>query len=83
MGDKSTFSVRLDPEKRRFLDELAENMDRPRSYLVEQAIDQYLEYHRWKTDRVAEGLADLDSGNTVPHEEVFAKLRRRRGSEPR
>lgn len=81
--EKDTFSVRLDPEKRKQLDSLAAHMDRPRSYLVGQAIDQYLDYHAWKLERVAEGVAAADRGELVEHDELFGELRRRYRAKPR
>ncbi len=82
MAGKDTFSVRLDPEKRAKLDDLAASMDRPRSYLVSQAIDQYLDYHAWKLDRVVEGIAAADRGDTVSHGDLFERLRDRYRAKP-
>lgn len=83
MAERETFSVRLDPEKREQLDRLAASMDRPRSYLVGQAIEQFLEYHAWKLKLVEEGLAAADRGDLVSHEDLFGKLRRRYRAKPR
>lgn len=80
MAERNTFSVRLDPEKRQQLDRLAATMDRSRSYLVSQAIDQFLDYHAWKLDRVNEGLAAADRGELVSHDDLFGELRRRYSS---
>jgi len=77
MPEKDTFSVRLDPNKRKQLDSLAASMDRPRSYLVGQAIDQFLDYHVWKRERVEEGRAAADRGEFVAHDDLFEELRRR------
>lgn len=82
MPERDTFSVRLDPEKRKQLDSLAARMDRPRSYLVGQAIDQYLDYHAWKLQRVAEGAAAADRGELVDHGDLFGELRRRYRAKP-
>lgn len=77
MAERDTFSVRISPESRERLDALAASMDRPRSYLVNEAIDQYLAYHSWKADRVREGLEAADRGDLVEHDELFASLRDR------
>jgi predicted transcriptional regulator len=77
MPEKDTFSVRLDPERRKELDRLAASMDRPRSYLVGQAIEQFLEYHAWKLERVEEGRAAADRDELVSHDAFFRTLRRR------
>ncbi|MDJ0852775.1 MAG: ribbon-helix-helix protein, CopG family [Myxococcota bacterium] len=82
MPDKDTLSVRLDPAKRAQLDRLAASMDRPRSYLVGQAIDQFLDYHAWKLERIEEGRAAADRGDTVFHEDLFGELRQRYRAKP-
>jgi predicted transcriptional regulator len=83
MPEKDTFSVRLDPAKRGQLDRLAASMDRPRSYLVAQAIDQFLDYHDWKLERVEEGAAAADRDELVSHHDLFGELRRRYSAKPR
>ena len=83
MEERDTFSVRLERGKRKELDRLAASMERPRSYVVKQAIDQYLEYHAWKSERVLDGQVAARRGNIVSHDDLFKKLRRRyRGSKP-
>ena len=77
MPEKDTFSVRLEPDKREKLDSLAASMDRPRSYLIAQAIDQFLDYHAWKLEQVEAGRDAADRGELVSHEELFDDLRRR------
>lgn len=41
MPGRDTFSVRLEADKREKIDDLAASMDRPRSYLLAQAIDRF------------------------------------------
>lgn len=83
MAQKDTFSVRLDPDKRERLDRLAAAMDRPRSYLVSQAIDQLLDYHAWKLEQVEEGRGAADRGELVAHDDLFGALRARYRAKPR
>lgn len=80
MPEKDTFSVRLEPDKREKLDSLAASMDRPRSYLVAQAIDQFLDYHAWKLERVKQGRAAADRGELIDHDDLFGELRRQYSS---
>ena len=56
------FSVRADPKKVRKLDKLAAQQDRSRNYLVNQAIDQYLELLAWQDERIKEGIRAADEG---------------------
>ena len=57
MGTEA-FTIRSDSKKVKQLDMLASQMDRSRSYLVNQAIDQLLEPHAWQIDRTVEGIAE-------------------------
>lgn len=75
MKRNATLSFRLEEEKAEALDRLAESTDRPRSWHLQQAVDNYLEWHRWKIEHIKQGLADLDRGDTISHEEVTGWLR--------
>ena len=66
------FSVRTDPRKVRKLDKLAEQQDRSRNYLVNQAIDQYLELLAWQDERIKEGIRAADAGRFASDAEMDA-----------
>ena len=66
------FSVRTDPKKVRKLDKLAEQQDRSRNYLVNQAIDQYLELLAWQDERIKEGIKAADAGRFASDAEIDA-----------
>ena len=66
------FSVRTDPKKIRKLDKLAEQQDRSRNYLVNQAIDQYLELLAWQDERIKEGIKAADDGRFASDAEMDA-----------
>ncbi|HBB34397.1 MAG TPA: toxin-antitoxin system antitoxin subunit [Cyanobacteria bacterium UBA8803] len=69
-------TVRLDEALTEQLDALAASVDRPRSWLIEQAIKRYLEEQAWQVQAIQEALADLRSGKAelVPHEQVMQRL---------
>jgi predicted transcriptional regulator len=58
----AAFTVRLDDDKTRRLDLLASKLDRPRSYLAAQAIDDYLAREEWQIAEIEAGLAEADRG---------------------
>ncbi|WP_333822210.1 CopG family ribbon-helix-helix protein [Pinisolibacter sp.] len=58
----AAFTVRLDDDKTRRLDLLAEKLDRPRSYLAAQAIDDYLAREEWQIAEIEAGIAEADRG---------------------
>jgi predicted transcriptional regulator len=75
---RETLAFRIDPEKREALDDLAEALDRDRSYLINEAIEHYLDLNRWQVDLIKTRLAEADAGVPgAPQEQVFVRLRRR------
>ena len=54
-----TTSIRVERDTLERLDRLARSMDRSRSWIVNRAIEQYLEYEEWFAEAVrAEGIPD-------------------------
>ena len=76
-NDKLTVSFRLDAGKVAELDELGKAQARDRTFLLNEAVDAYLEMQRWQLAHIEEGVRQADSGMGKPHEEVVAKWRRR------
>lgn len=56
------------------IDALAAAMDRSRNYIVNQALQQYLEANAWQIARVKEGIAAAREGRVRPAEDVFADI---------
>jgi predicted transcriptional regulator len=67
-----SITFRLDEDKLDFLDRLARSMDRDRSYLINQAIEDYLEVRRWQIEQIRQAIAEADAGNFASEEEVQA-----------
>ena len=75
MGTEA-FSVRTNSRKVQRLDELAKQQDRSRNYLVNQAIDEFLELHAWQEERIKEGIKAADEGRMAggaEMERIFSK----------
>ncbi|MFZ0284390.1 MAG: ribbon-helix-helix protein, CopG family [Terriglobales bacterium] len=75
MPAERTISFRADAEKIDALDSLAAAQDRPRSYLINEAIANYIEMHAYQDALVRKGLEDMRRGRVVSHEEVAKRLR--------
>jgi predicted transcriptional regulator len=75
MSEK-TISFRADAAKIDELDQLAASQDRPRSYLINQAISNYIELHAYQDALVRHGLAEMRKGRVVGHEEVVTRLKK-------
>ena len=72
-----TISVRIDDRKVKQLDAYAQQDDRDRSYLLNEAVDRYLEVRQLQTARIEEGLRQAAAGEVMEHAEVIARLRKR------
>jgi predicted transcriptional regulator len=76
-----TVSFRTNSAKVEALDALASLQDRDRSYLLNQAVDNYLELQQYHMALIEQGIREADAGDLVDHSEVekmVAKLRRRK-----
>lgn len=61
------------------IDALASAMDRSRNYVVNQAIEQYLEANVWQMERIKSGIAAAEEGNVLPAAEVFDGIAAKHG----
>lgn len=50
-SETGRMSVSVSPEKQQKLDAIASSLDRSRNWLVNQAIDHYLEIYDWQTKK--------------------------------
>ena len=76
---KATITFRLDKGKREALDALAEVNDRDRSYVLNEAIDAYLDVQAWQIEHIKKGLKQAETGRFASEKEVakaFARWRR-------
>ena len=65
----STITFRTGDDQRKQLDNIAVSMDRDRSYVINQAIANYLEVYRWQVEHIEEGLRQAERGEFVPESE--------------
>ena len=72
---KATLSFRTEEDRRDRLDRLAKARRRDRSFLINEALDQYLDLQDWQESQIRAGLKEAQRGETVPHAEVVAWLR--------
>jgi predicted transcriptional regulator len=65
-----TVSFRTEARKVKALDSLATSQKRDRSYLLNEAIDQYLDLQRYHIQLIEEGIRQADAGELLDHEQV-------------
>jgi predicted transcriptional regulator len=75
---KQTITFRIDAPKKKMLDAIAADMLRDRSYVLNEAIDNYLDVHQWQTAHIKEGVRQADAGKFAADSEVAAAFGRRR-----
>jgi predicted transcriptional regulator len=70
--NKESITFRLDSSKRELLDQIATGLDRDRSYVLNSAIDLYLEVHQWQVAEIQQAIVEADAGNFASEAEVEA-----------
>jgi len=60
------------------MDEIADRIDRSKSWIVRQALTEWLAEEQRRHELTLEALKDVDEGQTIPHEEVLAMLEERK-----
>ncbi len=70
MGDSTTLSVRLDRTIKDRLADTASRLNRSSSFLVVEAIEEYLAVQEWQVDGINKALQSLDAGKGVAHNEI-------------
>jgi predicted transcriptional regulator len=79
MSELKTISFRMPAEKVETLDALAETMERDRTYLLNEAVERYLELNEYHIKLIEKGLRAAEAGDFVPQAEMkrlIAKMRR-------
>lgn len=73
---KQNITIRLDPETVRQLDQMAQAMERDRSWLMSRAIERFVEDEAWQVGEIREAVRKVREGRGrfAPHEEVTAWL---------
>src|SRR5208283_5965241 len=75
-NNEKTISFRAVTEKIDALDSLAAAQDRSRSYLINEAITNYIEMHAYQDALVQKGLEEMRKGRVVSHEEIVKRLKK-------
>ncbi len=79
MSALKTISFRMRAEAVETLDALAETMDRDRTYLLNEAVERYLELNEYHIKLIEKGLRAAERGDFVPDAEMkklIARMRR-------
>jgi|CXWL01.1.fsa_nt_gi predicted transcriptional regulator len=77
--EKVNVTCRLDAEDVAFLDKLAGLTDRDRSYLIKQAVAEFISLQKWQIEEVEAAIVEADSGDFAPDKDVRQTFRELRG----
>jgi predicted transcriptional regulator len=68
-----TITFRLPEEKLHALDSVAEVQQRDRSFVINEAVTQYLSLHDYHRGLIEEGLRQDDAGEVIEHQTLMNK----------
>ena len=76
MPESSVLTLRLDAKLKSQLDRLSKSMNRSRSFVAAQAIQEYVSVNEWQINEIKKGLAEADAGDFATDEEMQQTIRR-------
>jgi predicted transcriptional regulator len=77
---REIMTVRVEPRTRKALDGIATALDRDRTYVVNQALEAYIDVHQWHIEHIQQGLREAKAGKFASDAEVnrvIARLRKK------
>lgn len=66
--------IHFSPETEDKLNRIASQSGRQAGQIVEELVEAYVDHDQWFRQEVEKGLAQLDRGEFVEHDEVMAKI---------
>jgi len=63
-------TVRMDDQLLDRVDGIAKSLSRPRSFVIQQALERFVDYEEWFMLEINEGLAEVERGDLASEAEV-------------
>ena len=60
------------------LDEVADRIDRSKSWIVREAVSEWLAEEQRRFELTLEAMSDVEEGRGIPHEDVLALVEQRK-----
>lgn len=70
-------SLRLEPEIRKRLDNLAIATERSRASIAAEAVKQYIDLQEWQIAAIQKGVDEANRGEFIDHSKLKAKWEKR------
>lgn len=68
-------TVRMPPDTQKKLGKIAASMDRSRNWLINRAVEQYLELYDWQAEQIRHRLDEAENGGEfLSHDEVMREM---------
>ena len=74
MTATNTMTIRVTAETKRKLERLAADTRRSKSFLAGEAVSAYVDRELEIIEGIRRGLADVEAGRLVPHDEAMAEV---------
>jgi len=73
MAASTTMTIRLEMSVKERLEQLAAATHRSRSFLAQEAINEYLKLQEWQIKEIQAGLQEAAQGDLIEHELLLKK----------
>ena len=70
----SLISVRVPTDIAQRLEKLSQSVDRSKSYLAAEAIEEYLDLHEWQVQAIQAGLQEVEQADVINFVDVKKDL---------
>ena len=67
---KTTLSFLISDQDKKALDQIADVLDRDRSYVLNQAVEHFIELYQWQISHIKQGLKEAKQNKFVAPEKV-------------
>jgi RHH-type rel operon transcriptional repressor/antitoxin RelB len=76
MPESSVLTLRLDAKLKNKLDRLSKSMNRSRSFVAAQAIQEFVSVNEWQIGEIKKALVEADQGDFASDKEMQQTIRR-------
>jgi RHH-type transcriptional regulator, rel operon repressor / antitoxin RelB len=76
MPESSVLTLRLDTKLKNQLDRLSKSMNRSRSFVAAQAIQEFVSVNEWQIGEIKKAIVEADQGDFASDKEMQQTIRR-------
>jgi predicted transcriptional regulator len=80
MAAEKITTIRMDADTLKRLDGIARALSRSRAWVINQAVQRYLDYEEWYVGAIRQGLKDAEAGELVEHDSVTRRWEKKRAA---